>query len=242
MSLAVTGIIKRDGNILGSINAVVPWSAYDPITVINPLNNQPMTIYTLRTQFRGIPGQTVLTNPGGRPDEPVELERKYNGVEFVARRRMQDRYQWETSYVWGRGLGNVGNGFGGGSNSATYTDPNSYINRYGDLPMGPRHQFKVFGTYLAPYGFTFSAYLQALSGIPTTNAISGTGGVAGATTVRFFQTTYPQILSETFIDVAVEPAGTHRFDNQTNLDLRIEKRFQLGGRIRWLRSPMYSMP
>jgi hypothetical protein len=230
ISLAVTGLIKRDGNILGSINAAVPWSAYDPITVINPLNNQPMTIYTLRTQFRGIPGQTVLTNPGGRPGEPVELERKYDGVELVARRRMQDRYQWEVSYVWGRGLGNVGNGFGGGSNSATYTDPNSYINRYGDLPMGPRHQVKALATYLAPYGFTLSAYVQALSGIPTTNAISGTGGVAGATTVRFFQTTYPQILSETFIDVAVEPAGTRRFERQTNLDLRVEKIFRLGGR------------
>jgi hypothetical protein len=187
-----------------------------------------MTIYTLRTEFRGVPGQTVLTNPGDRPGEPVELERKYDGVEVVARKRMQEGYQWEVSYVYGRGLGNVGNGFGGGSNSATYTNPNTYVNRYGDLPMGPRQQFKAMGAYLAPGGITISGYLQALSGIPVTNAVSGTGSVAGATTVRFFQTQYPQMQSETFIDVAVDPAGSEKFDSQFITDLRLEKRFDIG--------------
>ena len=228
MSLAATGIFKRDGNIIGTINARVPWSSYNPLTVVNPLNGESLVIYTLRTEFRGIPGQTVLTNPGGRPGEPVELERKYDGVEIVARRRMRDRYQWEMLYVYGRGLGNVGNGFGGGSSSASYTNPNTYVNRYGDLPMGPRQQFKTMGAYVAPGGFVVSGFFQALSGTPVTNAVSGTGMVAGATTVRFFQTQYPQMLSETFIDAAVEPAGTHRFESQFITDVRLEKRFGIG--------------
>jgi hypothetical protein len=227
VSLAVTGVIKRDGDIIGTINANVPWSSYNPVTVVNPLNGQPMTIYTLRTQFQGIAGQTVLTNPGNRPDETVALERKYDGVEVVARRRMQNGYQWETSYVWGRGLGNVSNAFGGGSSSVAYANPNDFINRYGDLQMGPRHQFKALGAWMAPAGIVLSGYLQALSGIPVTNSISGTGSVAGATTVRFFRTDYPEIQSETFIDVAVEPAGTHRFDPQVTLDLRAEKAFSV---------------
>jgi hypothetical protein len=227
-SLAVTGIFKRDGNIIGTINANVPWSSYNPLSVVNPLNGETLTIYTLRTEFRGIPGQTVLTNPGGREGQPIELERKYDGVEIVARKRMQDRHQWELSYVYGRGLGNVGNGFGGGSSSASYVNPNTYVNRYGDLPMGPRQQFKAMGAYLAPWGFVVSGFFQALSGIPVTNAVSGTGGVAGATTVRFFQTQYPLMQSETFIDVAVEPAGSRRFERQVVTDVRLEKRFGVG--------------
>jgi outer membrane receptor protein involved in Fe transport len=232
VSVGVTGIVKRDGNILGTTNARVPWSAYDPLTVVSPLNGQPLTIFTLRPEFQGIPGQTVLTNPGGRPGEPVKLERKYDGLEVVTRRRLQGGYQWEASYVFGRGLGNVSNAFGGGSSSANYANPNTFINRYGDLQMGPRHQFKVHGAYLAPGGITLSGYFQALSGVPVTNSVSGTGSVAGATTVRFFRQDYPEMQSETFIDAAVEAAGTNRFERQTTLDLRAEKSFRIGnGRL-----------
>ena len=51
--------------------------------------------------------------------------------------------------------------------------------------------------------------------------------VKGSPIVRFFKTQYPAIQSETFIDVAAEPAGTRKFDTQTRLDLRVEKRFNL---------------
>lgn len=227
VAFAVTAIFKREGNLLGTVNAAVPFSSYNPLTVVNPITQEPMTIYTLRTEFRGRPGQTVLTNPGNRPDDTVTLARKYNGLEVVLRKRLENRWQFETSYVWGRGKGNVGNAFQD-SNSADYSNPNSLINRYGDLPLGPRHQFKTQGVYLGPYGLVFSGYFQALSGIPWTDTISGSNTVKGAPTVRFFQRDYPQMQAETFIDVAGEPAGARKFDTQTRLDLRIEKRFGVG--------------
>ena len=46
--------------------------------------------------------------------------------------------------------------------------------------------------------------------------------------MRFFQTQYPQMQSETFIDVSVEPAGTNRFEPQVVTDFRVEKRFDIG--------------
>jgi len=70
----------------------------------------------------------------------------------------------------------------------------------------------------------FSGFFQVLSGIPWTDTISGSNTVKGAATVRYFKTQYPQIQSESFIDVAAEPAGTRIFDAQTRLDLRAEKR------------------
>lgn len=222
-TMSVAGIIKREGDLLGIVNAAVPFSAYNPVTVLNPITGQPMTIHTLRNEFRTVQGQTVLTNPGERPGDPVKLERKYNGVELVLRHRLRGSFQFEASYVWGKGEGNVGNN-PGESQQGGYTNPNALVNAYGDLSLGPQHQFKLFGSYRAPYGIVLSGFFHALSGVPVAEAATGRFR-KGTATVRFFRTAYPQIQSETFIDVAAEPAGTHKFDTQTRLDFRAEKQF-----------------
>jgi hypothetical protein len=228
LSLSVTGIFKRDGDLTGLVNNAVPFSAYNRITVTNPLTTQPLEIFTLRPEFLGRPGQLVLTNPGERPGDTEKLVRQYDGLEVVLRRRYVDRWLLETSYVWGRGKGNVNNHYGG-SLFADYTNPNFLVNRYGDLTLGPRHQFKMYGTYRAPLAIYVSGYFEALSGIPLTDSYTfiNPNGVRGAATVRFLQRDFPQILSEAFIDVAGEPAGTRKFDAQTRLDLRAEKRFKI---------------
>lgn len=223
IALAVTAIFKNEDDLIGTADLAIPFSAFAPITVVNPLNNQPMTIYTQRLEFLGRPIQRFVTNPGERPGDTEKLERRYKGVEVVVRKRLDKNVQFETSYVWGKGEGNVGNAFGD-SNLADYTNPNFLINRFGDLPLGPRHQFKVQGVYMGPWGLVFSGFFQALSGIPSTDTIIGSNTVKGAATVRFLRTQYPQIQSEAFIDVAGEPAGTRKFDTQTRLDLRAEKR------------------
>lgn len=226
LALAVTGIFKRERDLIGTADLAIPFSAFSPISVTNPITNQPMTIYTQRLEFLGRPIQRILTNPGERPGDTEKLRRQYNGLEVVLRKRLQRNTQFETSYVLGQGEGNVGNAFGD-SNAADYTNPNSLINRFGDLPLGPRHQFKARGVYLAPRGFVFSGYFQALGGIPWTDTIIGSGTTKGAAIVRFLRTQHPQIQSEAFIDVAAEVAGTRKFDTQTRLDLRAEKRFDL---------------
>ncbi|MGH9324419.1 MAG: TonB-dependent receptor, partial [Vicinamibacteria bacterium] len=227
--LAVTGIFKRDGDLTGMVNEAVPFSAYDPIEVTNPLDGQPIEIFTLRPEFQGLPGQRVLTNPGERPGDTEELVRRYDGLEVVLRRRFIDRWQFETSYVWARGRGNVNNHYGG-SLFADYTNPNFLVNRLGDLTLGSRHQFKTYATYQAPWGIFLSGYFEALSGIPITDSYTflNPNAVRGAATVRLFQSDLPQILTETFIDVAGEPAGTRKFEPQTRIDLRAEKRFATG--------------
>jgi outer membrane receptor protein involved in Fe transport len=226
--IAVTGIFKRDRDIFGQVNLAVPLSAYNPIVVTNPLDAQPLQIFTLRPEFVGVRNQILLTNPGTRPGDPVPLRRQYRGMEVVLRKRMQDNWQMQTSYVYGRGKGNASNQVSG-SNVFDYTNPNALVNTYGDLPLGPRHQFKLNGTYLAPFALAFSGSLDVQSGIPWTEGyglISSLTG--GARTVRFLRTAFPQILSGTFIDVAGEPAGTHKFDPVVRLDLRGEKRFNVG--------------
>jgi outer membrane receptor protein involved in Fe transport len=224
LSISVTGLHKRDGNLFGTINAAVPFSDYVPITVTNPLTSQPMTIYTLPSQFQAVAARTVLTNP----NSPVPLTRKYDGLEIVVRRRLEGKWQFESSYVYGNARGNVGNAYSD-SSTATYTNPNTLINRYGALPNSPRHQFKMLGTWMAPWDVSVSAYFEVLSGLPWTENMFGSSTVKGAETFRFLRSAYPQIQSETYIDVAVEPAGTRLMDTTSHLDLRVEKRFRVRG-------------
>ena len=227
-AFAATGIFKRDGDLLGIVNSAVPFSSYNPITVTNPLDGQPLGIYTLRPEFLGRPGQTVLTNPGERPGDTEPLERKYDGVEIVVRKRLQNQWLMQSSYVYGKAIGNVSNQFGG-SEWANYTNPNFLINRLGDLPLSSRHQFKLYGAYLAPYGFVLSGFFEVLSGNPWTDDFGFTGIAAkGATTVRIFQSEFPQILSEPFIDVAGEPAGSKKVETQSRVDFRVEKSIAVG--------------
>ena len=76
---------------------------------------------------------------------------------------------------------------------------------------------------MAPYGFNVSAYYSALSGLPWLTSVSGGTGINGARVVRFFRATNPAILTEPFIDVAVDPRGTNRFDAEKTLGLRLNK-------------------
>ena len=231
--LSSTGIFKRDGDLIGFVNDAVPISAYQRITVTNPLNGQPLDIFTLPTEFLGRRPAIRQTNPGDRPGDPAPLSRKYDGIEFVLDKRMSDNWQLSASYVVGRGQGNVSNSFAG-STWADYTNPNSYINAFGDLAMDRRHQFKLQATYVAPYGFLFSGFLQRLSGFPLTDNYQrfSQESPRGATEVRIFQSDFPQILSETFIDVAGDAAGTTTFDTETVLDLRVQWGFPVGGDAR----------
>jgi outer membrane receptor protein involved in Fe transport len=225
----VTGIFKRDRDMFGIVNNAVPFSSYNRITVTNPLDNQPLEIFTLRPEFLGLPGQTVLTNPGERPGDTEKLERKYDGVEFVLRKRMMDGWLMQASYVYGNPEGNVSNQFGN-SQFADYRNPNSLVNGYGALPWSSKHQFKFHGAFQAPYGLLVSGFLEVLGGNPWTDNFGFTGiALKGAATVRFFQEDFPQILSEQFIEVGGEDPGSRRLDTQTRVDMRVEKRFQIAG-------------
>ena len=161
-ALQITGIFKRWNNFKGTVNEAVPFSSWNPITVTNPLNGQPLNIYTLRPQFLGIAPQIVLTNPGERPGDTEPLRRTYDGVEFVLRRQYRDGWLFQAWQVYGNGAGNVPNNFGG-SAIVNYQNPNSLVNRYDDLLIGPRHQTKIFPAATKRSGASSSAATTRIS-------------------------------------------------------------------------------
>jgi hypothetical protein len=231
--VSATFIHKRERDIWSRVNltrfdlgAADPYArAYNRFSVVNPLSGQAMDIYSVKSEIAALPQQLLLTNP----EVPVRLYRDYNGLELVARRRL-DRWMMQASYNLGRSEGTSGTLFFDHQGSP-YLDPNNLIFIGGDQQLDRRHIFKVNGLYRFPYGIQAGTQFQVLSGVPWYTTGSGGSGTTGATRVRFNRgTDYPTALSnDAFIRVPGEPQGTNRFDSEVYWDLRLEKRTKVRG-------------
>ncbi len=223
--VSIAGIYKRERDIVEGINVAVPFSAYNPISVINPIDGQPLTIFALDPSYQGVRRVRLLTNP----TDPMRLKRDYYGVEMMARRRMANNWQFQGSLNLGRSEGNIGNSFGATSGlSVLYENPNTLINAEGPLDLDAPVQLKLQGTYLAPFDVVLSAFYSGISGFPLKPPQDFPTDKMGAYTVRFNRADHPGIVVESFIEVSGNPRGTHRFDFRHLLSFRAEKGFPLG--------------
>lgn len=236
-ALSVNVIYKNERDIIETTDTNIPFSAYNPVQVVNPLDNSPLTIYTLRPEFLGIPAQRFLTNP----TDPLVPIRRYRGLEFVLRKRMSNRTQMLVSYNLGKAESHLGTLFFDTGNSSLYLNPNLQVNAFGPTSLDRTHMFKFAGTYQAPAGFNLSLFYSALSGVPWLTSQSGGAGINGARVVRFFRAQNPGILTETFIDVAAEPRGGNRHEAEHKLDVRVEKAFTLGPANLALQADVYNL-
>jgi len=229
-ALEVTGIFKREKDLIGQITPARPESAYRPIQATNPLTSQPLTIYALDPAFRTASAIRLSTNPPG-------LERSYNGIEIVAKKRFDGKAQYQVSIDIGSAEGNQGTNFGASAGGIDYSNPNLRTNFFGGSDLDASVIFKASGTYVIPYGINLSGYYQYISGFPldTFNGVhfAYSGLFPGARIGRFYRENFPnQIVVERFVDVALEPRGSFRQDAQHNLSIRAEKTFNLNpGRL-----------
>ena len=231
VGVSATYIYKRERDIWSRVNltrfdlgAADPYArAYNRFSLTNPLDGQPIDVYTVKPEIAALPQQLLLTNP----ENPVKLFRNYSGLELVARRRL-DKWMMQASYNLGKSNGSVGTLFFDHQGSP-YLDPNSLTNIEGDQQLDRRHIFKVNGLYRFPYGVQVSSQFQVLSGVPWYTTGSGGAGNTGATRVRYNRgTDYPTALSnDAFIRVPGEPQGTNRFESEVYWDFRVEKRTKL---------------
>ena len=63
-----------------TVNDAVPSSAYTPVTITNPLTNEPMTVYNQDPATRGQVRNVLKTIP--------ELSQRYHGVELQFNTRL----------------------------------------------------------------------------------------------------------------------------------------------------------
>ena len=179
-------------------------------------------MYSLKPEYQALTARMLLTNP----TDPVELFSNYDGLEFVLRRRLQNRWMFQGSYNLGHSYGNIGTLFFDAQGNP-YSSPNNLINLDGDQKLDRRHLVKMTALYELPLGIQFSGQFQYLSGLPMLTTGSGGAGATGAYMVRFLQTEYPAIRTTAQIAVPGEPQGSRRHEGQVTLDLRAQRRTQL---------------
>ena len=196
-------VYKREFNQFQDVNPLRPFSAYTiPITRTDPGpdgltgnadDGEPITYYDYNASFRGRTfEQSISINTPGYTDS-------YHNIEFVASKRLSQRWQMLTSYLatkrdeWREGIPQ---------------NPNAAI--------FPKIQvweslFRISGSYLAPYDIQLAGYFDHQSGEPYGREVLFTSGLAQLSSVV----------------VLVEPVGARTRESIDLLSLRVEKRIRL---------------
>jgi hypothetical protein len=213
-----TGIYRNWRNFLNSVLINGVWT---PVSYNNSLTGQPMTLYswanrpdddaqhfliqqTNTVNYTMSDGSTVTADP----------YRTYKGLLLVFQRAYKNRWQAQTSYVYSITKGTINNSGTQGISSGQFETPNGLVNTDGYAFGNRTHEFKVFAGYQIPkIEVSLNGYFRALSGNPYTAYSNVSSGVFNWTGR---------------INVNLEPRGSHRNDTWTQLDIRIEKVFDVG--------------
>jgi hypothetical protein len=227
--LSVTGIWRQDKNVQGSVYPDARWQQVALTTATSSefpsLSGVPATAYKWTNQSDS-EETPLLTNPqgfqyldaNGQPLATANTSRKYKGLMVVLDKRFSDRWQARVSYVWSESKGYISNNsintFG---QKAFFETPTlSTVNTYGPTTYDTPNEIKVMGTYQIPkIELGVSAYYRYLS------------GTTYAAYQRFSrsQVNWP---SSTGRQPYIEARGDRRLPDQSYLDLRVEKFFDLG--------------
>ena len=108
-------------------NLAVPRDSYIPVTIVNPLDGSPLTMYNQNPATAGKQAN-VMVNSG-------QLDSTYNGVELAVQRRFSPGSYLQVGYHYGRVIGRI--------TTAELNDPNNDIFTQGGIGNDEPHQLKV---------------------------------------------------------------------------------------------------
>ncbi|HYL63820.1 MAG TPA: TonB-dependent receptor [Candidatus Methylomirabilis sp.] len=219
LRVGATYYYRTKKNLFGIENAAVSLSDYVPITtlggqpIVNPLTNQPMTLFSFQpkdpTKFGLF--NNLVTNIGQLDDN------SYHAVEFTAVKRLSNKLQILGGFTIQRQKGVFGRGFSDEATGDNFTDPNNDINRKNNyLNLDSTYVFKLDGTYELPWKFGTSVNFQHYTGFPiqptaTFSVPDGQGVPIGET-------------------VILQPAGIQRLPSVNQLNLRFSREVVLNDR------------
>lgn len=209
-SIGISYINRRWKDIMNPYDIL---AEYEEKTVYDPITGAAYTVYN---QTNPGVSQLFVDNIEKDPSKWImdDVYRQYHGIEVLFNKRFSHRWQLLASYVWSQCTGTIDNTWGddigwGGSTD----DPNWWINREGNSYNDPTHMVKLQGTYILPLDIHFNAYFRHITGRTYTRG------------ARFR-------LDQGRRTILTEKKGSRRYENQTTLDLRIEKTFMFKDRFR----------
>jgi hypothetical protein len=222
LRFSVTGMWRQDQNIQGSVYPDARWT---PSNVTNGLTGQPLTVYQWANRAAS---QTtpILTNPdgfvyrdaAGNALGTARAERKYQGVMVVLDKRFTNRWQGRVSYVWSKvdsSFNNTGSNTYG--QSITWETPtNALVNNVGRPVNDRTNEVKVYASWQIPkIEVSFGGSYRYLTGRTWTPYQR-----FGSKVINFPSSAGRQPF--------LEPFGDRRLENESYLDLRLEKIFKVG--------------
>ncbi len=197
-SVAAAYFGRRFWDLYTTVNDDVPPSAYTPVTITNPLTNQPMTVYNQDPATRGRVRNVLKTIP--------DLRQTYNGVEFQINTRMT-RATFFAGLTIGR---NEGDQDGGDLNN-----PNVRINNQGAVGFDAPYQIRGGFSYSLPADFQLSGSIRESSGLPQMRTHVGT-------------TTQVPGRTQVTQNVQAAARGEFRYPWVNLVDLRVARVFRYG--------------
>ena len=223
ITLGLTGILRRERNLLEDTDIGVPAGAWYPVHHLDPgrdfvrgsEDDVPITLWLQDPATRGA-SRFRLYNPG--------IGSSYQGLILEARKRYAAGWQLLASVTVSRSIGWLP-GPGDQIDEATgFPGPLLNNPNHGDLHEGPTYWDRPFiarvsGSYRLPWGFAVAGSFRAHSGWPNYRS------------VIFTETLDGRPLPQGSTEVIVEPPGAARSPAVPLLDLRLDHRLELPGEV-----------
>jgi len=222
MRLSLTGIWRQNKNF---VNTVLPDARWQSVPTTDELGN-PITLFRV-ANLANASGNTVIQNvqgfqfvdTSGNVIGTANPNRKYSAFMAVLNKRYTNRWQAQISYVYAKATGNVDNSGAAQVSTRQFETPNlALVNSQGDASFTPTHEFKLLGSYQIPRIETsVNAYFRATSGLPYARIQQFSTAIVGVGS------------STTYRRIPINPRGTYNLPTLSQLDLQLEKNFNLNG-------------
>jgi hypothetical protein len=196
---------RRFSDLYSTVNDAVPSSAYTPVTITNPLTNEPLTVYNQDPATRGQVRNVLKTIPG--------FEHVYHGVEFQVNTRMAKLTMFGGLTI-GRDYGDQENS--GDTNLRDVNNPNALINNRGRIGFDSPYQVRAGFSYVLPAEVQLSGSIREASGLPQQRIFVVTTAIVPG-------------LTQVTQNVQAAERGEFRYPWVNLVDLRVAKSFRVAG-------------
>jgi len=225
LKVGISYIIKKRGNLLGRVlwdeQTGRYWYSYEKApewwvpfrTIVPSYGIFPAKEITMYFLSKNSPSQFFrLTNVPEAKWDSQNLE-----ISFM--KRMSSGWQLGGSINFSKNKGNYPVSIQSAYSYGAFSNASSFINADGDMPFSRPVIIKFYGSFNLPYKLMFSFLFQHIDGEPWSRTITVLPPAQWASAKNVSMTGYR---------INVEKPGTRRTEGFDNLDIRIEKSFNLG--------------